>query len=143
VAALSCYLDASVLVALLTPEPFSERAAAFVSANPAALFVSDFAGAEFASAIARRVRTRETTLSDATRDLSDFDIWVARSASRVEISPADVALATSFLRRLDLPLRTPDALHIAIAQRIEAMLVTFDERMAMSALALGMAVASP
>jgi hypothetical protein len=143
VVALSRYLDASILVALLTAEPFSDRAGAFVLANPAALIVSDFAGAEFASAIARRVRMRESTLSDARRDLSDFDIWVTRSAQRVEISPADVAAATAFLRRLDLTLRTPDALHIAIAERIGATLTTFDQRMAASARALGVAVVTP
>ncbi len=64
-------------------------------------------------------------------------------ADRVEISAGDVAVATAFLRRLDLPLRTPDALHIAIAGRIGATLVTFDQRMAISARALGMAVATP
>ena len=142
-AAVSWYLDASVLIALLTVEPFSDRADAFVSATPDPLLVSDFAGAEFASAIARRVRTRESTLSDAQRDLSDFDIWIARSAHRVEISPADIAVATTFLRRLDLTLRTPDALHIAIVQRLDATLVTFDRRMADSARTLGVAIAVP
>jgi predicted nucleic acid-binding protein len=89
------------------------------------------------------VRTRESTLSEARKDLSDFDIWVARSAPWIEMNAADVALATAFLRRLDLTLRTPDALHIAIAHRINATLVTFDQRMAASARALGMAVATP
>jgi len=37
---------------------------------------------------------------------------------------ADVAAAAAFLRRLDLTLRTPDAPHIAIAQRIRAELLT-------------------
>ena len=105
--------------------------------------IADFAGAEFASAIARRVRTRESTLSDAQRDLADFDVWVERSARRVGISPADIAVATTFLRRLDLTLRTPDALHIAIVQRLDATLVTFDRRMADSARTLGIAVAVP
>ena len=142
-AAVGCYLDASILVALLTAEPFSDRAEAFVLAAPDPLLVSDFAGAEFASAIARRVRTRESTLADAQKDLSDFDIWVARSVRRVEIRPADVTAATTFLRRLDLTLRTPDALHIAIAQRLSATLVTFDGRIADSARTLGVAVAVP
>jgi uncharacterized protein len=47
------------------------------------------------------------------------------------------------LRRLDVNLRTPDALHIAIAQRLEATLVTFDWGMAAAARPLGMAVATP
>jgi predicted nucleic acid-binding protein len=143
VGTLNHYLDASILVALLSVEPFSERADRFVRANPTGLIVSDFAAAEFASAIARRVRMRDVTIAEARVDLSGFDTWVARAAQRVVINPADVAAATTFLRRLDLTLRTPDAIHIAIAQRIGATLVTFDQRMAASARALGMAVATP
>jgi predicted nucleic acid-binding protein len=48
-----------------------------------------------------------------------------------------VSAAEAFLRRLDLNLRTPDALNIAIAQRVGALLVSFDEKMAASARALG------
>jgi predicted nucleic acid-binding protein len=127
------YLDASVLVALLAPEPLSARADGFVRANPAALTVSDFAAAEFASAIARRVRTKECTLDEAHADLADFDAWVKRSAGFIETATADIAVATALLRRLNLPLKTPDAIHIAITQRIGATLVTFDRQMAAAA----------
>lgn len=78
---LSWYLDTSFLVALLTAEPFSERADDFLERNPAPLIVSDFAAAEFASAIARRVRIRESSREDAIRDFSDFDLWAARSTT--------------------------------------------------------------
>jgi uncharacterized protein len=54
-----------------------------------------------------------------------------------------IAVATTFLRRLDLPLKTPDAIHIAIAQRLGATLVTFDRQMAASARALGTPVETP
>lgn len=89
------------------------------------------------------MRIGESTLEEARSDLSDFDIWLIRFAQRVEIDPADVAVATTFLRRLDLPLLTPDAIHIAIAQRLDARLVTFDRQMATSARALDTAVATP
>lgn len=48
--------------------------------------------------------------------------------------------AEAFLRRLDLTLRAPNALHIAMAQRTGAALVTFDERMAGCARVLGLQV---
>ena len=137
------YLDANILVALLTPEPFSGRADAFLQTNTEPLIVSDFAAAEFSSAVARRVRMREFTRRQAQITLSGFDTWLTRMADRVEMSSVDIAVATAFLRRLDLTLRTPDAIHIAIAQRMNATLVTFDQRMAESARALGMAVATP
>jgi predicted nucleic acid-binding protein len=142
-AALTWYLDASFLVALLTAEPFSERADDFLERHPAPLIVSDFAAAEFASAIARRVRSRESSREDAVQDLSDFDLWTARSTTYVELVATDIARAASFLRRLDLPLRTPDAIHIAIAKRIDATLVTFDRGMTASARALGTTVMTP
>ena len=46
------------------------------------------------------------------------------------------------LRRLDLPLRTPDAINIAIAQRIDAALATFDDKMRAAATAIGVSIAS-
>jgi uncharacterized protein len=140
---LSNYLDASILVALLTVKPFSGRADTFVRTYPDGLIVSDFAAAEFASAIARRVRMREATIEEARSDLSDFDSWVMRSAQQVHIVTADIAIATMCLRRLDFPLRTPDALHVAIARRLDSTLVTFDRQMAVAARTLGAAVAMP
>jgi predicted nucleic acid-binding protein len=59
------YLDASVLVALLTSDPLTARADAYLRANAPVLIVSDFAAAEFASAIARRVRTAEMRADEA------------------------------------------------------------------------------
>ena len=137
------YLDASFLVALLTAERASPRAVGFVSAHPANLIVSDFAAAEFPSAISRRVRMGQTPRFEAQLILAAFDRWMLTAAGSVEMMPIDVALAASFLRRLDLVLRTPDALHIAMSQRLAATLTTFDQRMAAAARSLGIAVVEP
>ncbi len=136
------YLDASVLVALLTDDPLTARADTFLRTGTPVLVLSDFAAAEFASAMARRVRNREITVEDARAAFSTLDVWAARATQRVETTAADVKLAEAALRRLDLTLRTPDALNIAIAQRVGAMLVTFDVKMASSARALGTEVAA-
>lgn len=140
---MSSYLDTSVLVPLFTTERLSSRAFAFVRADPTVLIVSDFAAAEFASAVARRVRMHEIVLDDARRLFSMFDGWLARSAHRVDTTGMDVAGAETILRRLDTSLRAPDAIHIALAQRLDATLVTFDRQMADGARALGTAVATP
>jgi uncharacterized protein len=139
----SLYLDASVVVALFVIDPTSARAEAFLSTNPVVFLISDFGAAEFASAVARRVRARDLTADEGRLAFSNFDAWVARSADRQETTTADIDAADRILRRLDVNLRTPDALHIAIARRIDATLVTFDRPMAESARALGMAVATP
>jgi len=134
---MSVYLDASVLVALFTDDAFTERADRVLRASEQVLVVSDFAAAEFASAVARRVRIGELTVDEARTAFANFDTWLAGRTQREETQPGDVSMAQSFLRRLDLPLRTPDALNIAIAQRLDLLLMTFDRRMLASARALG------
>jgi uncharacterized protein len=136
----SVYLDASVLVALFTNDPFTARADSFLRANPSVLIVSDFAAAEFSSVIARHVRAKDITKNDARILFSNFDTWTASTTQRALINGADIIAAEVLLRRLDLALRTPDALNIAIAQRMGATLLTFDKKMAAAARAIGAAV---
>jgi predicted nucleic acid-binding protein len=111
----SVYVDASVLVALFIDDGLTDRADAFLRTRSPVMVVSDFAAAEFASAIARYVRARRIKSDEARRLFSAFDAWTARAAERALTTSADVTAAAAFLRRLDLPLRTPDALNIAIA----------------------------
>ena len=138
---MSVYLDASVLVALFTNDPLTVRAETFLRANPLVLIVSDFAAAEFSSVIARHVRTKDIKKGDARIVFSNFDTWTARTAQRAHISPADITSAEVLLRRIDLALRTPDAINIAMAQRMEATLVTFDKKMAAAARSIGTEIA--
>ncbi len=140
---ISVYLDTNVVAALLIPEPLSDRAERYLGDCPDALLVSNLTTAEFSSIVARRVRNREFTADQARVALANFDLWIDLSTRRTDTSAADLNAANALLRRLDLPLRTLDALHIAVAQRINATLVTFDRQMATSARALGMAVATP
>jgi uncharacterized protein len=51
-----------------------------------------------------------------------------------------VGVAFGLARQVDLGVRAPNALNIAIAQRCEANLLTFDGKMARSAHFLGMSV---
>ncbi|HUI97111.1 MAG TPA: type II toxin-antitoxin system VapC family toxin [Xanthobacteraceae bacterium] len=137
---MSVYLDASVLVALFANDSLTDRADAYLRARPDVLVVSDFAAAEFASAFARRVRMGLLTADEARRAFSTFDTWTARECETLQITALDIAAAASFLRRLDLVLRTPDAVHIAVAQRLDAELLTYDDKMASGARALGVDV---
>lgn len=134
---MNAYLDASLVVALLTNDIFTDRAEAFLSAHAPVLVLSDYAAAEFASVIARRVRAQELTHDEARAAFVAFDLWAPRATTRVETSAVDIAMASAFIRRLDLNLRTPDAINIAITQRTAATLATFDTRMAANAVALG------
>jgi hypothetical protein len=139
--AVSFYLDASAIVEFVTLGSFTKRVEAFLGANPDGLMISDFAAAEFAAVIARRVRTGELPTDEARIALADFDGWSGRATLRIETGSVDVVQAAAYIRRLDLPLRVPDAIHIAIADRCGASLVTFDRAMAAAARILGVAVA--
>jgi len=138
---LRLYLDASVIVALLTDDALRPRADSLLRTGLHELVVSDFAGAEFVSAIAGLVRMKLATPRQARAAFVTFDEWVARVAERTETTSADVRLADAYLRRLEHNLRTPDALHIALAQRASAAIATFDAGMAAAARALGADVA--
>jgi uncharacterized protein len=137
----SVHLDASVLVALFTNDPLTARAETFLRAESLVLIVSDFAAVEFSSVIARHVRTKDIKKDDARIVFSNFDTWTARTTQRAHTSAEDIIAAEVLLRRLDLALRTPDAINIAIAQRMEATLVTFDKKMAAAARSIGTIVA--
>lgn len=133
------YLDASVIVPLFVVEERSAEArtrliGATLNASPLSL-------AETSSAIGRRVRMGEIRAEDAHRHLKSLDLWAASAIAVCEITSDDFLNATAFIRRFDLALRTPDALHIAIAGRLGARLLTFDATMAAAASALGLAPA--
>lgn len=140
---LRAYLDTSVLVSLLWRDAHTSRAQSYVATARPSLVVSDLADAEFAAAAARLVRMEAMTQHEALALFGLMDAWTAREGQRVAALPADMALATAWIRRLDLNLRAPDALHIALADRLEATLVTFDGAMATAARTLGVPVAVP
>jgi uncharacterized protein len=140
---LTLYLDTSVFVALLTDDVFTVRADQYLRGSADTVSVSDLGAAEYASVLARRVRTGTITTNQAHSSFATFDAWRARAARQLELDAADVVTAEAWLRGLDPPLRTLDALHIAIAQRTDALLVTFDQRMAAAARALGTPVVVP
>lgn len=134
---MSVYLDASDLAASFANDPFTDRVDSCLRAEAPSLLISDFAGAEMASAIARRVRTTERTTGEANDVFIAFDESPIRLDSWVETTPADIAMATTLVRRLDLGLRAPDALSIAIAQRVGSAPWAFDQKMAEGARTLG------
>jgi len=136
----SRYLDANAIIGLLTADPLTPRVRALLAQNTDPLIISDFAAAEFTAVVGRKMRSAMITRQHALDAIALLDQWRAR-VTRVELDAADVARADRFLRRLDLPLQAPDAVHVAIAQRLGVTLVTFDRRMAAAARTLGLAVA--
>ena len=132
-------LDASVLVSMFVADTNAPRVRAFLARGPQALAVSTFGIAEFASAISRYVRIGSATRESGDRLLAAFDAWADGIPQIVEVEPVDHRAAGRFVRRFDLALRAPDALHIAICHRLGLPLLTFDARQAAAARALGVA----
>lgn len=126
-----------MLVPLFAEDALLDRGRKLIGDAPITPVVSDFAAAEFASSLGRKVRTGHLIAEHAQMAFVAFDAWVARVATRVVMAPSDVAGAQAWLRRLELNLRAPDAIHIAMAQRLGARIATFDRRMATSARSLG------
>jgi hypothetical protein len=87
---------------------------AFLATNTDELVISDFAAAEVASALSRLVRMGQLSAANAALALSDFDIWRAATNSDAEVHAADARLAYAYVRRFDLMLQSPDAIHLAI-----------------------------
>ena len=140
---MSAYLDTSVLLPTLIAEPSTESVYDYLGAINQELLISDFAAAEVASALSRLIRMRLLTDADASARLADFDAWRAAMSLLVDIRAADARLAYIYVRRFELGLRAPDALHLAITRRLDATLVTLDGRLAIAARELGIAIEMP
>jgi hypothetical protein len=137
---LNAYLDASALVSIFISDRFSSRIDSFLRNTAPTVIVSDFGAAEVVSALGIRVRIADLSKAQARSIFQRFDDWKRAVAIAVEIDPQDVAIADALLRRLEFVLRTPDALHIAIARRVGAALLTFDDRQAECARTVGVTV---
>jgi predicted nucleic acid-binding protein len=136
----SAYLDASAILPTLIEEAGSKAIDDFIATAGEPLAISEFASAEVASALSRLVRAGLLEREDALARLADFDAWRVVATEAVDLQASDVRLANIFVRRFELMLRAPDALHAAICRRSDHLLVTMDRRLAEAAEVLGVRV---
>ena len=134
-------LDASALVSLFVTDGNSDAVHAYLSAAKPVIGVNDFAAAEFASAVSLRLRSRQIALPEATELLAVFDEWVPGNAKSIPLEAADLRAAAAMVRRFELGLRAPDAVHLALCQRLSIPLLTYDIRQSKAARALGIKLA--
>ena len=134
------YLDASAFIPLFVHDEFTTRSRALLLERVDAAVVSDWTIAEAASSFARSMRVGALSRERTVSALAALNSWVTEVGDRIEVKPADVKDADALLRRLDTTLKTPDALHVAIAKRTGLSLVTFDAAMARDARRLGVEV---
>ena len=136
---MSVYIDTSALLPYYLPESLSESAERLLRSVPLPA-ISDLTEVELASALARKVRQGELAREAALHVKALFATHAQGGYfRRLRVSHGHFSLAKDWIGQLDLPLRTLDGLHLAIAALEELELVTADEGLARSAEALGIA----
>ena len=134
------YVDSSALVKLYVPETESDTLDALLRGRRD-LMISELAITEVLSAVARR--RREGSLSDEQAYLirdALLEDAASESFQRLELSPGTHREAERLLLSTHaLPLRTLDALHVALALEADAKhILTFDMRMREAAVYAGL-----
>jgi len=139
---LGVYVDSSALAKLYVPELESERLEQFLRGRRD-LMISELSVTEVLSAVARRRREGALDVKQA-REIRDAIVSDAASGSfrRLDLTPATHREAERILLSTEsVPLRTLDALHLALAIAGDARrIVTFDGRMAVAANLYGLQV---
>lgn len=91
------YLDASVVVPLLILEPTTAAVISFVEKNSEHLIISDWAGAETASALSRLVRTQRLDEKAARAKLERLDLLRMTGMDEAEVQSSDVRAAALYV----------------------------------------------
>ncbi len=134
------YIDTSILVAFYCPEKMSDQVEKILlnTENPA---ISQLTEVELTSALARKAREKTLSQKDAIDVLSIFRAHIdEKSFQYLPIQPIHYTTAMNWIAEFNTPLRTLDALHLAIAAENKAPLLTADIKFAESAEILGIAV---
>jgi predicted nucleic acid-binding protein len=123
------YFDTSFLTPLLLEEETSARVEAYVRRLPASeLYVSHWTKVEFASLLAREVRTGGFEGQAALEIAARFEMLMVESYEVLTPQPSDYELAQQYVLNFRTALRAGDALHLAIAKNHGAVkLLTLDD----------------
>lgn len=131
------YVDTSVLVAYYCPEPISSKAEEAITEADSPT-VSPLCEVEFASAVAKKVREKLILKISANRILNEFQSHLHQLLfKRAPIEVDHFGLAFNWLARLEIPLGTLDALHLAAASKNNLKIVTADRQLSRAADKLG------
>lgn len=136
------YVDASALTASISRDEGADRVDQLFTALPEPLLISGFGWGEFVAAVGRRVRTTAPSEPPATA-LIEAARGRMTSARSVATTTEDIAVPTDFVAAFSLALKLPDAIHIALARRLGATLVSTDRQQVAAARALAIACTNP
>ncbi|MDQ3378351.1 MAG: type II toxin-antitoxin system VapC family toxin [Actinomycetota bacterium] len=130
------YFDTSVVVAYYLPE---ENSAAVQSIYEDAdePEISTLVQLEFFAAVSLRVRIGDLSHEEAEEVSTIFDAHLRDGLyGRRHLEAGHYRLARDYIARFDLPLKAPDALHLALCSAEDLTLLTADRQLARNAEAL-------
>lgn len=134
------YLDTSVVVAYYVPEPLSGPVQQTYEGGEA-LALSELVELEVFSALSLRLRIGDLEREDVERIGSLFlNHLEGEYYTRLHLRAEHYRLARSYIARFDLPLKAPDALHLAVCAAEGFQLVTADRQLSRNAGELGVDV---
>jgi predicted nucleic acid-binding protein len=141
---MTVYVDTSAVAKLYVNEAGSAAFQQYV-AKLGSAWISRLAVVEFRSLLARRVRANLLTAADQLAARGLFEADIARGLwDVVPVDDQHVVNAAAMIDRLAAsPLRTLDAIHLAVAQGLSAReLATSDQVLAAAGAAIGLRVAT-
>jgi predicted nucleic acid-binding protein len=132
------YLDTSVLVSGLTPEPESQRIAAWIATLTAEeLVISDWVVTEFSAALSIKLREKQIDEAQRAVALAAFSRFCIDNVTVLSVSREQFHAAAGLATQYAVGLRAADALHLAICADYGATLCTLDRRLSTAGTALG------
>jgi predicted nucleic acid-binding protein len=127
------YLDTSVLAAYYCPEPLSDKVEKLIISTDR-LSISSLTEVELASAISRKIREKNLFPEDGNKIFNQFQIHLKDSFYwLLSIEDRHYQAAKNWILQFALPLKTLDALHLAIAAEGGFTLLTSDRQLYISA----------
>ena len=131
------YFDTSVLVAYYCPEPISGQVEKKIRKikQPA---ISPLTEVELVSAISRKIREKGLSREDGNRVIGRFQSHIKNRLFRwIPVEHQHFQMAKNWISQFNTPLRTLDALHLAITSMNNLSLFTADFKLAESARLFG------
>jgi predicted nucleic acid-binding protein len=136
----AAYVDSCVLLSLfLGDSGYTDSEQWLINQGDQTLWISHWVLLEVAGVIATCVRRGQLTAEQAQMIGSEFESFRQERLSLIEPRGTDYLQACQWLERcLHLPLRSGDALHLALAQRQQLTVVSADRALARCAESLGL-----
>lgn len=135
------YFDTSVLIAYYTVEDRTDDAAALIERAELPV-ISDICIAELNVVIRRKQRHGFLSEQAAVAVLALFDEHVRDSFVRIALDDGHLEATRRLAVATQAPLRTLDALHLAVAADAGGAIATFDDRLADASRSVGIQVQS-